>query len=554
MLLTLYFIVVEWFRNVKDIKDADITTPVHANRLWDCLEGNPNRDFIVSGFKSGFRIGICRSPNVPVNNINIGRLKTKNRKAVIDKLNVELSQGRILGPFSYPPLDYATYSPLYAIPKSEPGKYRLIHDLSKPAGCSVNENIPDNLKTVYYCTVMQVAEFLKTEQELGQNSYHMAKVDLKDAYRCCPIHKEDWRYLGMQFEDKFLIDTCLPMGLGTSCKIFQSISDSLCWIFRNEHPECKIFSYLDDFLVLAPTKEQCQTGLSGLLHQLEYLGFPVSPSKTVSACTHIEFLGLGLDCKTMSFFVPDKKREKITAEIDKFLSSKSQRVHAFQKLVGKLTFLCMTFLPGKALLSNMYHSLSGVLSSQGWAQRRITNDVRSDLAMWKSFLAQTEGKPFRFVFPSASDTTMTSDASGAVGYGCVMERFWFSGLWNDEWWSKQNIALLELIPIYIGTQLWMQKLSNSTITVLTDNESLVAMINTFFSRERTINKALKYLAAFCMNHNIVLQAHHLAGKNNVLADKLSRNMECSDLLPENNIQCEIPDHLLPSAIKHELIM
>ena len=111
MLLTLYFIVVEWFRNVKDIKDADITTPVHANRLWDCLEGNPNRDFIVSGFRRGFRIGICRSPNVPVNNINIGRLKTKNRKAVIDKLNVELSQGRILGPFSYPPLDYATYSP-----------------------------------------------------------------------------------------------------------------------------------------------------------------------------------------------------------------------------------------------------------------------------------------------------------------------------------------------------------------------------------------------------------------------------------------------------------
>ena len=108
-------------------------------------------------------------------------------------------------------------------------------------------------------------------------------------------------------------------------------------------------------------------------------------------------------------------------------------------------------------------------------------------AMWKSFLAQTEGKPFRFVFPSASDTTMTSDASGAVGYGCVMERFWFSGLWNDEWLSKQNIALLELIPIYIGTQLWMQKLSNSTIIALTDNGSMVAMINTFFSREKTIN-------------------------------------------------------------------
>ena len=201
-------------------------------------------------------------------------------------MNSELCQGRILGPYSFPPLENATYSPLYAIPKSEPGKYRLIHDLSKPKGCSVNENIPDDKKSVHYCNVMQVAEFLKSELDLGVDTYYMAKVDLKDAYRCCPIRKEDWRYLGMQLEDKLFIDTCLPMGLGTSCRTFQTIPDSLCWIFRQNNPKCKIYSYIDDFLVLAPSKSDCEAGLSRLLAQLRYLGFPVSDPKTVNPCTN----------------------------------------------------------------------------------------------------------------------------------------------------------------------------------------------------------------------------------------------------------------------------
>ena len=553
MALTLFLYFLEFFNNAKDVAGASISTPVNANRLWDCLVGNPNREFIASGFRRGFCIGIGNAPNVPVNNADLKVKKSRNRSVIIEKMNTELRQGRILGPYSSPPVENATYSPLYAIPKSEPGKYRLIHDLSKPKGCSVNENIPDDTKTVHYCSVMEVADFLKSESDLGVDAYYMAKVDLKDAYRCCPIRKEDWRYLGMQLEDKLFIDTCLPMGLGTSCRIFQTISDSLCWIFQQSNPNCKIYSYIDDFLVLAPTEQECQKGLSSLLSQLDYLGFPVSDPKTVNACTKLEFLGLGLDSRSLSFFVPDKKRQKITAEIERFLAAKTQRVNTIQKLVGKLTFLCTTFLPGKALLAGLYQNLAGILSSQGWARRRINNDVRADLNVWKSFLAQSEGKPFRFVFPSTYDITMTSDASGAIGYGCVLDRYWFRGTWNDVWWTNQNIALLELIPVYIGVKLWQQKLSNNTLNVLTDNESLVAMINSFFSREKSINRLLKDLALFCMNNNIVIRAHHLPGKSNVLADKLSRNIDCSDILPKNNVHCKLPSHLLPATLKQSLI-
>ena len=40
------------------------------------------------------------------------------------------------------------------------------------------------------------------------------------------------------------------MSVGTSYKIDQMISDSLAWIFRQDHIDCFQFDYLVDFLIL----------------------------------------------------------------------------------------------------------------------------------------------------------------------------------------------------------------------------------------------------------------------------------------------------------------
>ena len=75
-------------------------------------------------------------------------------------MNIKLKAGQILGPYTKPPLESATYFPLYVIPKGEPGKLRVIHDLRKPKGTLVNDIIPDSLKSTQYCRVMDVAKFL----------------------------------------------------------------------------------------------------------------------------------------------------------------------------------------------------------------------------------------------------------------------------------------------------------------------------------------------------------------------------------------------------------
>ena len=54
------------------------------------------------------------------------------------KSGVRLSFGRIAGPFRDIPFVNFQSSPLVLVPKHDPGKYRLIHDLSYPKSDSIN--------------------------------------------------------------------------------------------------------------------------------------------------------------------------------------------------------------------------------------------------------------------------------------------------------------------------------------------------------------------------------------------------------------------------------
>lgn len=51
----------------------------------------------------------------------------------------------------------------------------------------------------------------------------MAKMDIKQAYRIVPVHPEDRRLLGMQWQDKVYVDKVLPFGLRSAPLIFSAV-------------------------------------------------------------------------------------------------------------------------------------------------------------------------------------------------------------------------------------------------------------------------------------------------------------------------------------------
>ena len=115
-------------------------------------------------------------------------------------------------------------SPIGAIPKKhKPGKWRLIMDLSSPAGSSVNDDISSEWSSICY---VSIDFLLSLVVEAGKGST-LVKADIKEAYRMLPIHPEDQGLLGIQWEGKFYTDKALPFGLRLAPKIFTAVADTL---------------------------------------------------------------------------------------------------------------------------------------------------------------------------------------------------------------------------------------------------------------------------------------------------------------------------------------
>ena len=175
-------------------------------------------DIVLQGIKTGFRIGFCqprRSLKSSKKNLQSALL----HEEVIDKyLDEEISEGRVAGLF--PPMitPNVQISRFGVIPKAhQPGRWRLIFDLSHPKGWSVKDpkgwSVKDGIPK-YFCSMsyISVDDAVKGVMELGRGTL-LAKIDPKNAFRMVPVHPADRHLLAMRWRDRVYIDTCLPIGL-----------------------------------------------------------------------------------------------------------------------------------------------------------------------------------------------------------------------------------------------------------------------------------------------------------------------------------------------------
>ena len=107
----------------------------------------------------------------------------------------------------------------------------------------------------------------------------MAKIDVKHAFRLCPVHPDDWPHLGYKWLGKYFCDIRLPFGLRSSPFIFNTFADALTWILVHKFHISALVHYLDDFFVCAPTRELCQAKVDTILWVFRFLGVPVADDK-----------------------------------------------------------------------------------------------------------------------------------------------------------------------------------------------------------------------------------------------------------------------------------
>ena len=135
-------------------------TPLDKWAWRQALEHHPHRqfvDYLLAGMQYGFHIGAQRSCIIKA--ARTGNLPSvqQHPHLVAKHLADEIAAGRILGPLPPHLARLCQISPMGLIPKPhQPGKWRLIVDLSSPRGASVNDAIPPHAVCIgtrgsHYC-------------------------------------------------------------------------------------------------------------------------------------------------------------------------------------------------------------------------------------------------------------------------------------------------------------------------------------------------------------------------------------------------------------------
>ena len=472
--------------------------------------------YIITGFEKGFSIGYQGPPifNSPCN------LKSAHQhpNIVSQYLAKECEAGHTAGPFATPPFDNMHVSPLGVVPKKEPGNWRLIMHLSHPPGHSVNDGIPVkefSLKYISVDTAMDAAMML------GRGAI-MAKVDVKAAFRLCPIRPEDWPYLGMRWNGQYFYDKVLPFGLRSAPYIFNCLADAVTWILRTNYNVGHLYHYLDDFITLgAPNTEECNHNLLRIQELFSRLNIPIAKEKLEGPSTSIVFLGISLDTEKLEAKLPPEKLASIRAELARWLEQSSCTKRQLQSLIGLLSFAAKVVPPGRTFLRRMIDLTTSVPHTEDVIS--LSEPFKKDLMWWHQFVAQWNGKSF-FMFPKWIPSTalnLFTDSSGTIGYGAYFDGRWFQGRWSSAQ-AQQSIQWKELYPIVVASATWGHLWAKKRITFMCDNEAVTNAIASGTSKSPEIMSLLRQLFFCAAKHHFAATAKHIPGKYNVIADALSR--------------------------------
>ena len=228
---------------------TDIVTPLDQQAWASALQNHPDQYFcryICEGISRGFRIGSIISlahANQPLPTwLQLNSTHNQFAKYLAEELEAK----RIVGPLPPAMSSKIQVNRFGVIPKRiQPGKWRLITDLSHPEQRSVNDGINPDSFGVHYASVDDaVQKILST----GRGT-RLAKIDVQHAFRNIPVHPQDRTLLGMEWDGHLYMDTTLPFGLRSAPKIFCSLADALEWVLL-ENGVTNSNNYLDDFLTM----------------------------------------------------------------------------------------------------------------------------------------------------------------------------------------------------------------------------------------------------------------------------------------------------------------
>jgi len=457
------------------------------------------------------------------------------------QLGAQLDQAEAMGMVEYQPQGVDLHSfaqnvlPLGARVKPN-GSVRMLVDPSLPGVNDCMTRLP--------CVLTSPEEII---QHVKPTSV-LAKRDLDNGFFHVVLSHNARKYMGFTHPVSGKIGrwVVLPQGTAQSPAIFCAVTEAAArifnTIFRKEGVACRVFVYVDDFILVADSHDHMRMAFSIMDTEGALLGLSWNPRKDVgryAPLSSLEALGLLIDAPSLTLSLPHSKRDAYLSEIEGFCAdfqgSSTCPRKVMEKLLGKLVFACRVcrwgFLFIQSLLDDLYPGFLTrtpkiPLSDATWHDLRFWRDALGpSFHTWMGKKRHMLNTKAAAVTTSPPDLEIFSDASKKYGVGGVLGSEVLSLPWSSDV-SHVHIGALELEAVYKNLVHWKNEITNCTVLVWVDNIQAMTALNKGASRKPMLRDTLLRIAMLGLEHNFEVKSMHIKGELNP-ADAPSRGMLAS---------------------------
>lgn len=377
----------------------------------------------------------------------------------------------------------------------------------------------------------------RTALKLLNNNYFMSTIDLQDAYFLIAIHEDDRKWLRFQWRSELYEFKVLPFGICTAPFVFTKLLKPVMEYLRKSG--LLSVNYLDDFLCIGKSYDECLMNINITKNVLESLGFILNTKKSVMIPSqNCKFLGFIFNTADMIITLPNDKKQRIEKRVNELMHKKKFTIRYFAEFIGLLTSACPAVSYGwlytKLLEREKFLALNNSVNYN--KEMKLETTLKQDLLWWKANIM----KSFSPIRKNNYVLEIFSDAS-TTGWGVACGGQRANGNWSDRELTL-HINMLELIAAYYGLKIFTGDIKNCDILLRIDNTTAICYINRMGGVQHPhLNELARNIWQWCESRNIYIFASYISSRDNITADRESRQINV-------DTEWEISEHVFTQII------
>ena len=424
----------------------------------------------------------------------------------------ELKHGAMLGPFKSKLID-VHISPFMTREKPDSSVRRTIVDPSWPESHSVNAGVAKDecLGSKVLLHHPAVDDIVNKLKELAPGAL-MFKVDISRAFRQLKVDPGDIDLLGLK-QDSYFIDQSVPFGYRYGSIFFEKVTDSIRYIMR-KHGFNSLFNYVDD-LIYCDLPSKIYQAYQFLLELLPKLGLDINTKKLVPPTTSMICLGILVNSETRTMCVPSEKLASIADICHTWENKVTCSRRQLQSLLGSLLFISKCVKPARVFLNLMLVFLRSMKKQR---IATLSSEFFRDLNWFCTFLSQFNGVVYYDPRPIQAELHLDACLTGMGG---IFENQCYA-LPIPKDFHNYSIVHLEMLNIVVAIKVWANQWRDKKLRIKCDNMAVVEVLTSGRTKDNILATCARNVWLLCAIFNISIHIEHIPGKQNVVADLLSR--------------------------------